>query len=290
MTLKKPKKKRSARKVTKAPLRASQTSPTPPPAAPKPLDPEPRHQQRWLRWGVVVPAGAIGLIESIYQLSGGPPAPVDPEVHPVSDGSSLIHPFTIRNRSGLFDMPNVRLSCGVDLLFARDATGKPVVLRDTAAITGTASISAGSSIPYQCDTSKLFKRNPDGSLNFNGANTQFEHSSCIQLPLEILKTCVWIGGKYSLLGVKIGFTSKIFQWPDIYGSKSRQWAEGEPVGSRPEAEIETESRMGLSPGALRCSPKVDFVYGLTTEDGRMLLMLPPDPMGTLGAVPLAPTL
>ena len=168
--------------------------------------------------------GLIGLIASIYQIFGGPPWPVDPEIHPTSDGSSLIHPFIIKNRSGLFDMNEVQLRCGVDLFFGTDAREHVTIFRDMAAVTGTASIAAGNTVPYQCDTSKLFKTNPDGSLSFGGSSTIYQNSSRIHLPLKILKTCVWIGGEYKFLSLQMSFTSQIFQWPAIRGSS--QWAEG----------------------------------------------------------------
>lgn len=242
------------------------------------------------RWKSIILA--ISLLANVYQLSGGPPWPVDPELHfrDTSDGSSLILPFSIRNRSGIFDMPSVKFRCGIDLVIAHDAKNQTVIIRDAAFLNGTASINAGYEISYRCNAADLQKIRSDGSLSLYSSGTILYNRRNIlyQAPWIIDKMCVWVGGEYRVSNIlPWSFTSQIFEWPAEPGS--HQWQEGRVTGKEyPEAEI--ERREGLIPGALQCSEAVQSMYMLVNGTGPALLVLPPDKMGGLGFTPLPPSL
>jgi hypothetical protein len=251
-------------------------------------------RQHWLLWLLGVFVTCVGFVASVYQIGGGPPMPVDPEIHfrDTSDGSSLILPFTIRDRSGLFDMPDVVFRCGVDLVIARDAKGQTVVIRDVAFLNGIKSLAVGSTpTSYRCNAADIFKLRSDGSLSIYGSATILQSSvpQVYEPPWTILKMCVWIGGEYRVVNiVPWSFTSQIFQWPAMRGS--HQWLEGGPTVGEDSPEAQEERRNGLMSGALQCSKEVMLPYSLVAGPGEMILVLPPIPTGTLGIVPLPPTL
>ncbi len=166
----------------------------------------------------------IGLLAGVYQLTGGPPWPSDPEIHfrDTSDGSSLILPFTIRDRSGLVDMPDVIFRCGVDLVIAQDAKGQRVVIKDVAFLSGVTSLFVGKEpIPYHCNAADVLRIRPDGSLSVYGSSTILKSSGpqIYEPPWTIIKMCVWVGGEYKVAHIlPWSFTSTIFQWPAMPGS------------------------------------------------------------------------
>src|SRR5579859_6196765 len=98
---------------------------------------------RSAKWAVGAVVAVIGLAASVDGIWGSP-WPRDPEVHPhdTIDGSSLVLPFTVKNRSGFFDMANTTFRCGVDLIYAEDSVGQRVVIRDAAFVSGVYSVPA----------------------------------------------------------------------------------------------------------------------------------------------------
>src|ERR1700737_4760374 len=75
-----------------------------------------RFRHRWwfraTEWTFGIVVAAMGIVATIAGI-WGPIWPTDPEIHPhdVVDGSSFILPFTVKNRSIIFDMPNVEFTC-----------------------------------------------------------------------------------------------------------------------------------------------------------------------------------
>jgi hypothetical protein len=230
--------------------------------------------------GTLIIAG-IALIAGTYLLADGPPWPTDPEIHPrdTVDGSSLIVPLTVRNRSGLFALRHVSFRCGVDLLFAADADNHGFVIRDTAAVTGTNSVPSNTPLDYRCDLSKLFRTNADRSLTvYESASGGGEHNNRFKLPFRIIKMCIWVGGKYRVAGaLTVSFTSKIFQWPAA--PDRHRWIEGPVAGLQPDWEQNAEARTGLISGTLQCSDSVRYPYALVTENGYQTISS--DPMFSL---------
>jgi hypothetical protein len=241
--------------------------------------------------GTAVFAGLIlSLVTGISSLAGGPPWPVDPTVtfRDTNDGSSFILPFDIRNNSA-FRMPNVEFRCGVDFTWLRDAAGHHIFAGGEAFINGRKTVV--STATFDCDASKLFGIKPDGSLSARGSATAFENRSgtIYRPPFQAVKMCLWIGGTYNFLGIfPTSFTTGIFQWPAKPGS--HQWLTMPFIGERPAEEIQLEKETGLIPGALACPEEVQYPYGLVTGAGYELLIFPPMPTGTLGIVPIPPTL
>lgn len=188
----------------------------------------PLRQRRWVRYlqrlfGAVVVL--VGLIAGAYQLMGGPPWPTDPEIRPhdTADASStLVLPFTIRNRSTLFDMNNVNMTCGVDLVMFSDASGATAAVENAAFSTGNLSIPANSTANYPCDASGLVQVRPDGSFILR--DNLSTKGAVFKGPLTIRKMCMWIGGDYKIGPMNESFTSTIFKWPA--SQTSRQWIEG----------------------------------------------------------------
>jgi len=176
----------------------------------------------WTMVGLAI--SLLGLSAAVDQFWGRP-WPTDPEIHPQNPvgGSSLVLPFTIRNKS-LWPMNNVAMTCGVDLVAFAGSNGQWGGADSIAFYTGTVSIPANSMINYPCDASSLVQLRQDGTfslrdtLSTRGKNTPF------QSPLKILKMCIWIGGDYKIGPKSDSFTSILFKWPASQTDK--QWIEG----------------------------------------------------------------
>jgi hypothetical protein len=89
---------------------------------------------------------ALGLFASIYQLCGDPFWPTSPVIYPhgAVDGTSLMLPFAVTDRSAVFGMPKVSFTCGIDLVLAADSIGQTVLLRDFAFVSDTYTVPSGS--------------------------------------------------------------------------------------------------------------------------------------------------
>jgi hypothetical protein len=262
------------RPIKKTVSKARKTTQEPPQQLPHTSQQRMTTRNLWRLFGVF--AVLVSFIASVYQIGGGPPWPVDPVIHfrDTSDGSSLILPFDIRNKSGLFSVPDVLFKCGIDLVIAEDSKKHSVVIRDGAFVNGNASIPAGDEIPYNCNAQDALIVRPNGTLSIYGSATELENKRHIvyEPPWTIKKMCIWVGGEYKLFVFDVTFTSKIFQWPAMPGS--HQWQEGRVVGATaPEAD--EERRLGLVPGALQCSEAVRFPYMLVVDNGEAMLVLDP---------------
>jgi hypothetical protein len=76
--------------------------------------------------------------------------------HDVVSTSSLVLPFTVKNKS-IFDMTNVELICGVDLVLFEDAQKHVAAIERGAFSSGMFSIASGDTINYPCNASGLFE-------------------------------------------------------------------------------------------------------------------------------------
>jgi hypothetical protein len=214
--------------------------------------------------------GTIGTLAGIIYGIVGPIWPVAPDIHPheIGDDSSQVLPFVIKNRSP-FEMKNVEFRCGVDLVWAQDAIGQSVTVRDTAFKEGVYSIGS-TPINYPCQALDFLKVRPDGSLSMYGSSTKLESNppKFFQEPWHVRKMCVWIRGDYKFLGIiPWYFTSIVFQWPA--DSATHRWIEGPIVRSPPKS----ERILGAYPDVLQCSPSPRIPYGMTVGPGRQVLVL-----------------
>jgi hypothetical protein len=287
--------------VKKQPRRKGKGAKTPPPVAIKaPLEPLPppslievmRTHPTWMRMSrlgafIVV---LIGIFLTTSKLLGGHPWPVDPEVHfkDTNDGSSLIMPFEITNKSGLY-MPSVEFRCGIHFVRAFDALDHQVFSGDTAFLNGTRTIHTSATM--DCNAADLLRIGPDGSPLLRNSSTKLQNSAGIvyRAPWRVVKMCVWVEGHYRFLGIFPNeFTSHMFQWPSKPGG--HQWRESPFIGDRPLEEIEEEKRLGLISGRMACPDAKQFPYIYVFGPGGASLIGSGDPMGGLGEIPLPPTL
>ena len=129
------------------------------------------YQHLWepTKWAAVILAGIAGFLRALIQIGGGPPWPADPEIRPrdTTDGSSFVLPFALRNRSTLFDMKNVSMTCGIDLVAFVDAN-RELGWRRCRCLFYRGYFDAGelAQYNYPCDASALVQVRPDGSLTF----------------------------------------------------------------------------------------------------------------------------
>jgi hypothetical protein len=233
------------------------------------------------------------LTGTVYVLLGGPPWPVDPEIHPTNTtvDSSLILPFSVTNKSGLVWMNDVQMTCGVDLVYGMEADGEIFIIRDNAFITGRYSIKPMGSIPYRCNASALLQMRENGTLSLYGSSselmTQGGEPIIWHSPFNIIKTRIWVGGVYKVFGlIPWSFKSEIDQWPA--SPVVRQWIEG-PVtppfpGQNPFAGLPEPFRIfsvgtpvydaqhRLLPSATECNASVKYPFALTTGPGREVLV------------------
>jgi hypothetical protein len=120
-----------------------------------------RRWARAIKWTIGAAITLFGLVAGVVGV-WGPPWPADPEIHPhdTVDGSSLVLPFIVKDRSALFDIPNVTFD--VELIW----------LKDQAFISGIYSVTAGGPpLNYPCDAEDLLQMRADGTLSMYGAST-----------------------------------------------------------------------------------------------------------------------
>jgi len=188
--------------------------------------------------------------------------------HP-TDGSSNVLPFIVKNNSTTFAARSVKFLCGVDLIWAEDAKGHRVVVRDAAfASEGLYVISrAAKPINFPCNALHILQTREDGSLSLYGSSTTMSSKALFQPPWRILKMCIWLGANYKirLFGHR-SFVSNIFQWPAAPGS--HEWIEG-LIAREPPKE---EQLPGYYPDALQCHDRLMYPYLLADGPGQMKLI------------------
>jgi hypothetical protein len=255
---------------------------------------------------LTTPAGkVVALFLFLLTLAGGlggiPPLVeayenLTPDIRPhdTVDGSSLVLPFTVKNKSGIFAMNATKFVCGVDLVYAIDSAGQVVVMRDEAFSSGIYSIPANSSLTYPCNAAALLQVRSDGTLSAFGSSTKFVTQEGEPIiwhpPFRILKMCIWIGGDFYLAGfVPRSFKSEIDQWPAA--PTLHQWIEG-PIapplpGQDAFANLPKPSRafaMGtplydgrhqFRSSAFNCNQSLQYPYGLTTGEGQQIVVFEP---------------
>jgi hypothetical protein len=192
----------------------------------------------------------------------------DPDIHPhdTIDPSSFNVPFNVINKSMWVPMTNVKLSCGIDLLYFIDADRKTGILKDVVFSTGEVSVLRGKPIQYHCDASRFVHLEPAGSLTtgFPSGQAMKTKPAAFRPPLTVVKMCVGVGGEYKIFGFTHRFSTAMFQWPLQPGLN--QWIEGwittddsndrwipELVGAWGLRAIVDNDR-NLLPGALQCTP------------------------------------
>jgi len=177
---------------------------------------------RW-RWrqsmlgaiGVIVLGLAVAVASNA--MLGGSLWPAPLEVHPDNaiDGASLVLPFTVRNNSALTAIRKGRFVCGIAGVYARDAAGKTILVRDMAFVMGVASLAPGEQKTFTCDLSPLLQLRDDHTLSPPPPLV-----APVDLPIhwrppfEIVKICVWVRGEYKAFGLlPWRSTTPTFQWP-----------------------------------------------------------------------------
>lgn len=109
----------------------------------------------WLRilnwiFGTLV-AGVLGLLASVYGLSGEPPWPTSPQIEPGAPAYSLAFsiPFEVRNPSSWFSMHRAILECEIADLKTSSGRTIPVLNTQIASSQDTAIEPLGSR-PFEC--------------------------------------------------------------------------------------------------------------------------------------------
>jgi hypothetical protein len=151
---------------------------------------------------------------------------------------------------------DVNFTCGIDLVYAKDATGADLLVADAAFANGAYSLGPRETVNFPCDASRLLQVKNDGSLRLFGSSTALENKSghSLEKPFQILKMCVWVGAQYKIAGIARNFRSKIFMWPAAQGHS--QWIEGSLVPAPPT--VDGPPNRGAD--TLRCSPTVRVPY------------------------------
>lgn len=210
----------------------------------------------------------LGIASGVDQL-WGKFWPTDPIISPHDSASetSLILPFNVENESVVFAMDDVQFTCGVDLVWAKDSIGSPIMARDQAFLVGAATIEPNRTIPVDCDASDLLTVNADGVLSFDGSSTILNNQHPWFPPWTIVKMCLWLGGTYKIAGIiPASFKSEIFQWPAAPGSGA--WADGAVV----QIARKNQTIPGFLPGSTDCSARIQYPYGLVQGPGQELLV------------------
>ncbi len=192
-----------------------------------------RHLWRAIKWTIETLAAVLALASTV-SFFWGIPWPVAPEIlHRGSSFSSqnLTTEFTIKNR-GFFDMDDVELACGFDLIYMRDALGNQIIFKDGAFTTGVPEPIKARSAPfvYDCDASKLIRIDREFGTITRSGNITSPPDKPFTPPLTVWKICIWVGGTYEKFFHRWWFTSTIAQWE----KGSDQWVEGGAITNPPQ--------------------------------------------------------
>lgn len=214
-------------------------------------------QRLWRRlvhpWWVLVLdlAGVASLVVLVLQQW----SEMKPDIHPrgATNGASFELPFIVRNKSSWINMRITMLVCRIDLLYVREAAhGKTILLRNTSLIRDDPiAIKAGRQDAYDCDPSRLIRIADDGSIMVKaGGEWLSSRPSAARGPLSVVKTCMWISGRFQLIGdITVPFISDLFQWPASL--HNQQWVEGKTIEAlqKQEEPIPFEQPMAAYGGA-----------------------------------------
>ena len=234
-----------------------------PPTPPQSESPTQLHRRLWtvikLAAGLIV--GTLSLLAAVDQFWGRP-WPTDPEVqaHDVVTPSSLVLPFTVKNKS-YFDMKNVELICGVDLVLFEDAQKHVAGIESGAFSSGPFSIASSKTINYPCDATGLFEVQNGALVIRRTVPALRTRPGLFEPPITILKMCIWVGTNWRFAGMNWTFNSNIFKWPA--SKELHQWVEG-PIARQ----VPYKNRVldaWSTPDEIECSSTVGGTYMLFKE-------------------------
>ncbi len=160
-----------------------------------------------------------------------------PEIHAVDadPGTSFVFPFIVKNRSIMFNMTNVTLSCGIELATFEDSDKKiygvgggiansDVVLKEI----------DDDPVNYPCNAEGILRAQADGRLRLGGLLTQ---PGVVHSQLKVNNMCVWIGVKYETSGIRRTYISPMFEW--IVTPTGHKWLEGPLVSGKKTDVVQT---------------------------------------------------
>jgi len=175
----------------------------------------------------------IGLLASAYQLGGGAPWPVEPEVRPTAtEGlSSPIFHFDVINGSGWFSITDIRLSCVADQISYVDDAGHRIGTSDAVRPPDVTvgKIAPRRSVDYPCDLSTTMAAQPDGSISLFGLTS----SPGLVGEIRLESMCLRVFSTYKTLLKESAAASDTF--PTIKTSSGYRLING-PIAHRPSAQ------------------------------------------------------
>lgn len=152
-----------------------------------------------------------------------------PEIDANNSEPSSVLPFIVKNRSRLFDMTNVKLSCGIELAAYEAGDGKWVAVPAPALFGPTKSVPVlhrhGGTIDYPCNASDyVYRRNIWGDLCFGTKST------CGKATYKFKTSymCVWVRVDYHIFSgwLPRHVNSPVFSW------NGRKWTKGSVARER----------------------------------------------------------
>ena len=219
------------------------------------------HLWKAIKWAAATGVAVFGLLQGVDQYWGRP-WPTEPEVHAhdVVSTSSLILPFTVKNKS-YFDMTDVELLCGVDLVLFEDAHKHVGAIENGVFSSGLFSIASGKPINYPCDASNLFEIQNGALVLRRSIPPLRTKPGLFEPPITILKMCIWVGTNWRFAGMNWTFNSNIFKWPA--SKELPQWVEG-PIARQVPYKNRVKDAWS-TPDEIECSSTVGGTYMLFKE-------------------------
>jgi hypothetical protein len=89
----------------------------------------------------------------------------------------------VKNKSILFDMPNVEFTCGIDWVYLQDSGKTKGVFGQQAFVNGVYSIKTSQIINYQCDASQLIKIDSNGNWSIRALSLGMPPGTSLVAPL-----------------------------------------------------------------------------------------------------------
>ena len=209
-----------------------------------------------------------GLIASVYQISGGPPWPTEPEIH-LRDMSSAVSwgniSFTVASKSTLFNIKNATFICGLDFVWIEDADRHAIMFEGAAFVLKQ---KESTPVNFFRGPKDLFYAKAYGSLSLREVLNSPKNA--VYFPIKIKKACIWIAIDYKVTGVfPIETDSKIFQWPESLGGHC--WLEGPTLKPPPPAGRPFSSPSSNAFYQIPCPAKHRTPYALIESDNKVYL-------------------
>ncbi len=137
--------------------------------------------------------------------------------------STFLLPFIVQNKSTVFDMKNVELTCGIGAFILGNEKQTMTMVAGLRSSQVNAVIPAGHQINFPCDASQLVKFEGAEGINIMGLHTDLPGVG----PMKVKAISTTVAMRYRTLGWTRTYRSDPFEW--LCTSQGCHWMKGPTV-------------------------------------------------------------